>query len=751
MPKRTSLGNLTQESILEFMRRPDYTPLTSNEIAAAFELRGGGRKALAQLLHRMIISGDIVLIRKARYSLGAPADLVTGRIELRRSGDGYLDATATTPAVRVDKTSLGTALPGDLVTVRLEPSHPHAPEPYRTGTVIRIIERARRVVVGTLRTTGRFLYVVPLDPAYQQDFYVPDAQGAAVNDRVVIQFTNWENRHVNPEAEIIEVIGPADNPSLDTLAIMRQFNLPEGFPEDVMREAEQSAGRLGTPGKRLDLRGKFIFTVDPATAKDFDDALSLEYDGEGRRVLGVHIADVSHFVTRGGVLDRDAQGRGNSVYLPDKVVPMLPEELSNGLCSLKPGQDRLAFSVFMTFDNAGRMVVSRFAKSIIRSRLRLTYEQALTVIQTAEGMRCRVENVTADTVTLIRSVCDLAMQMRSRRFAEHALDLDMPENQIVIGPDGTIVDIRPVVNDVSHQMIEECMVAANEAVAHELTKRGLRILHRLHEPPSEERIDDLTVELRGMGYQPGNLKHRRSLAEFLKRIRSTPLAHCAQTSVLRSMKRALYSAEKGGHFGLAKAHYSHFTSPIRRYPDLIVHRILQASLEGKGTPYGFEDLKRLAQHTSDTEQNAQEAERELVEIKKYRFMEQQLKTRSAQVYDAVVVRVMNFGLFVELESLDIQGLVHISTLSDSFVHFDPTMHALRAGQKVYKLGAHVKVRVAKVDFDKRRLDFVLQEAKPSTVKPPNHHGQAGRGAPGARQEAQRGRTRRGRGRAKQGQ
>ena len=712
MPKRATLNSLTHETVLEFMRRPDYAPMTASELAGALQLRGGGRKALAQLLHRMVIAGDIVLIRKIRYSLGAPADLVTGRVECRRSGDGSLVATDTTPAVRIEKANLDTALPGDLVTVRLDPAHPDGGEPFRVGKVIRIVERAKRVVVGTLRSTGKFLYVVPLDPAYQHDFYVPDAQGAKVDDRVVIQFTNWENKHVNPEAEIIEVIGPADNPSLDTLTIMRQYELPSEFAEEVMREAERSAGRLGSPGKRLDLRERFIFTVDPATAKDFDDALSLERDERNRRVLGVHIADVSHFVTRGSVLDRDAQQRGNSTYLPDKVVPMLPEELSNGLCSLKPGQDRLAFSVFMTFDDEGRMVSSRFAKSIIRSQLRLTYEQALVVIETPTGMQSREAIVSAEAGELIREICDLAMQLRAGRFAQYALDLDMPENQVVIGPDGTIVDIRPVVNDVSHQMIEECMVAANEAVAQELTNRGLKIMHRLHEPPSEERIDELAVDLRGMSYQPGNLKQRRNLAEFLKRIRNTPLAHCAQMAVLRSMKRAIYSADAGGHFGLAKTHYSHFTSPIRRYPDLVVHRILQAALEGKPTPYPAAELKGLAQHCSDTEQNSAEAERDLVEIKKYRFLEQQLKTNDLHVYEAVVVRVMNFGLFVELETLDIQGLVHISTLSDSFVHFDAGLHALRAGREVYNLGARVKVRVVRVDFDKRRLDFVLAAGKP---------------------------------------
>ena len=348
MPKQESQSTVTHETILEFFQRPEYAPMTLGEVSDALHLRGGARKALVSLLHKMVMNGEIVLIRKNRYSLGAPADLVTGRLEVKRSGEGYLTNLEGELNVRIERGQLSTALPGDKVVVRLEPLRTGMAEWQRHGVVIRVLERGTRVVVGTLKSTGRFLYVVPMDPSYQQDFYVSEVKGAQINDRVVIQFTNWENRHVNPEAEIIEVIGPADNPSLDTLAIMRQYGLPEAFPVEVMREAGASASRLSQPGLRLDLRDHFIFTVDPATAKDFDDALSLERDEEGRRVLGVHIADVCHFVARGNALDREAVERGNSVYLPDKVIPMLPEELSNGLCSLKPDQDRLAFSAFMT-------------------------------------------------------------------------------------------------------------------------------------------------------------------------------------------------------------------------------------------------------------------------------------------------------------------------------------------------------------------------------------------------------------------
>ncbi len=731
MGKRRAGQQVEHEAVMELFRKPGYTPMTAPEIAEAMKIGGAGRRALAQLLQQMVANGEIVMIRKTRYTLGAPADLVTGRIEIKRSGAGYLTESGQSFGVAIERGEIGTALPGDLVVVRLAPPRPGAPEWQRYGSVIRIVERAKRVVVGTLRSTGRFLYVVPMDPSYQQDFYVPDAAGAQLEDRVVIQFTNWENRHVNPEAEIIEVIGPADNPSLDTLAVMRNYDLPLEFPGEVMAEAERAAGRMEETARRLDLRKKFIFTVDPATARDFDDALSLERDEQGLRVLGVHIADVCHFVRPGSALDNEAAKRGNSVYLPDKVIPMLPEELSNGLCSLKPGQDRLAFSVFMTFDETGRLVSSRFERSIIHSKLRLTYEQALQVLQCPVGMRCKVDGVGEDVMSLIRAVCELAMTLRQRRMQQYALDIDLPESQIVIGKDGMIEDIRPVVNDISHQMIEECMVAANEAVDRELSGRGIRLIHRLHEPPMEDKLELLREELRDMGYQPGDLRQRSNLMQFVQRIRNTPLAHSAQMAILRSMKRAIYSARDGGHFGLAKKYYAHFTSPIRRYPDLVIHRLLASALERRTTPYRLEELDRLSLHCSDTERSAEQAERDLLEIKKYRFLAQQLEQAKPQEYEAVVVKVANFGLFIELDDLDVQGLVHVSTLSEHFVRFDPGAHALRVGKEVFKVGTRLRVLPTRVDFDKRKIDFAPVRPKSAEVR------KRGGGAAGHRRRRQR--------------
>lgn len=719
--------------VLQVLQKSSRQPLKELQIAEQLGLRGGARKRLRLLLNTLVRAGEIVRIRHDHYSLGESADLVTGTMDVLRSGDGFVSPLDGSPDLFVSRVNLGTALPHDRVVVRLDSGQP-APMPgmRRTGKVIRILERSKRALTGTLKATQNFHYVVPIDPAYTHDFYVPDPKGAKVNDRVVIQFTEWQNRHVNPEAEIIEVIGPESNPSLDTLAVIRHYALPEAFPPTVIREAEASPALMEKPGPgRRDLRDRLIFTIDPATARDYDDALSLDTDSRGRRVLGVHIADVAHFVRTGSALDAEARRRGNSVYLPDKVLPMLPEQLSNGLCSLRPNEDRLAFSVFITFNGQGVPVHSEFCRSVIHSRLRLNYEQALAALESGLAGSTTgfpPAGMSAEALAALGSIHELARQMRARRFAQFALDLDIPEYEVMMGPDGMIMDIRQNVNDVSHQLIEECMVAANEAVDRELSTRGYELLHRVHEPPTPQKIEMLAAQLTEMGFKPGDLSKRKVMTAFLKSARGHPLEYDVKLAVLKSMKRALYSPESLGHFGLAKRFYAHFTSPIRRYPDLVVHRILAAEMVRRRNPYGSAELKMLGAHCSDTEQVADAAEKTLLEIKKYRFLEQQLKLSSVGgsasgekkplVYDAIVVRVKNFGMFVELTCLQIQGLIHVSTISRGFVRYDARREVLRDGSTAYAVGTRVKVFVTRVDFDKRQIDFALADSKPAPATLP---------------------------------
>ena len=495
---------------------------------------------------------------------------------------------------------------------------------------------------------------------------------------------------------------PGKTPREDTAAVMKFYHLPKAFPLAVLAEAKRCRERLSSPGNRLDLRKKFIFTCDPVTARDYDDAISLESGRGGTRVLGVHIADVSHFVTPGSALDREAYKRSTSVYFADRVVPMLPEELSNGVCSLVPGEDRLAFSVFMTFDRNGEMVKREFAKSVIRSKARFTYEQVMTVISGGEA-----KGVGRRELKTIRAVHELAHQLRERRFAAGALDLEVSESEIMLDGEGEMTGIVTRPYDESHQMIEECMVAANEAVAKELWTKGIKILSRLHEPPDPEKLIMLRNELRGLGVKMGNIENPKVFASFLKSIKKNPLYPMIAVMILRSMKKAVYDGSSIGHYGLAKKYYAHFTSPIRRYPDLTLHRQLSAYLEKGACRVPPQTLAKWAKHTSEAELTAAEAERSLLEIKKYRLLEAQVSSRQILDYDAVVVKCAPVGCFVEIPELAVSGLVHISLLSHSYVRFNESDRSLSApGGRSWRIGDRMKVRVARVDFRQRRIDFV---------------------------------------------
>ena len=701
-----------------FARDPEKT-WQPKEICTALEFRGKQIKKLQGTLRRMVVDGEIVELRPGIFGLGKPADLVTGKMRMIRSGAGLVLDNATGATVWVGSDDLGTALPDDIVTVRTDPASP-GQEPR--GKVIRIVERSPRDIVGTLSTTGKFLCVVPLNPVYRLDFYVPDAKGAKEGDRVVLRLADWKNRHVAPEGEIVDVIGPADQPSLDTEVVMRQFDLSAEFPAEVLQEAEAVAVRAQRPGKRDDLRGEYIVTIDPVRARDFDDAVSLTLDAQGRRVLGVHIADVSHFVRPEGALDKEAMSRGTSVYLVDKVIPMLPEQLSNGECSLRPDVDRLTFSAFLTFDDHARMVARRFAKTIIHSRQRLTYEQAMSIMmgRTPEGLAAVPEM----TRELLAKVRELARQLRQRRFADAALDLEVPESEVLIGPDGRMTGIRTVPHDESHQLIEECMVAANEAVATELESRGIRILARLHEAPDKDKLAELRANLLQLGVKSGDLSEPRRMAQFIAETAGHPLAAHLHTMVLRSMKRAVYSAEASGHFGLAKKHYAHFTSPIRRYPDLVLHRQLAGLLTGEKGGGGIlptDYLKRTAAHCTAREQLADESSRALIEIKKFRFLQQQLDDEKPVVYDAVVSKVTNFGLFVDVFDVQVTGMIHISMISTNFVRHNSANDSLSVGNEIYRVGTKLKVHVARIDFNQRRADFALVRGS-ATSAPQNKLG-----------------------------
>src|SRR5437868_6639701 len=574
-----------REQILSLLSRKDYRPLNKVEIAGKIGVSGRARVALRKTLRDLERAGEIARIRKDRYVLPAEADLVTGKLSVHPAGYGFLTSEKPgEPDIFIAAENVGTAMHGDRVIARISPEPPAGRiKGRREGRVIRILERAHETVVGTLQRSRNFYYVVPDDPRFVHDIYVrpvaveEDRQsrtGATVGDKVVVRLDDWQSRHVNPEGEIIEVLGPASAPGVDVLSIVRKYHLPTEFPREVLQQAEripETIEALQLAG-RDDLRDQFIVTIDPDDARDFDDAIHVEKLSNGGWQLGVHIADVAAYVEPGSALDREARRRGNSVYLPDRVIPMLPERLSNGVCSLKPEVDRLTHSVFIQFDKRGAAKSARFTRTVIRSAHRLTYKEAYAILMSPPSDRLGER---------LHLAWELGALLRRKRFEHGALDLDFPEVKVWVDTHGQPTRLERVENDESHQLIEEFMLAANEAVARELKKRAIPTIYRVHENPDSEKLGEYREFALSFGYQVGDLTNRAELQRLLAEIGGKPEEQALKVGLLKSLKRASYDPQPLGHYGLAKTNYLHFTSPIRRYADLVVHRAL-----GTDAPWG---------------------------------------------------------------------------------------------------------------------------------------------------------------------
>ncbi len=505
-----------REQILALLSRKDYRPLNKIEIANKLGVSGRARVALRGTLRDLERAGEIARIRKDRYVLPAEADLVTGKLSLHPVGYGFLTSEKPgEPDVFIAAENVGTAMHRDRVVARISLEPPAGRiKGRREGRVIRILERAHDTIVGTLQQSRNFYFVVPDDPRFVHDIYVrpvaavqEDRQSeteATVGDKVVVRLDDWQSRHVNPEGEIIEVLGPASAPGVDVLSIIRKYHLPTEFPSDVLEQAERIPERVEAQqiAGREDLRNQFIVTIDPDDARDFDDAINVEKLANGGWQLGVHIADVAAYVEPGSALDREARLRGNSVYLPDRVIPMLPERLSNGVCSLKPEVDRLTHSVFIQFDKRGVAKSARFARSVIRSAHRLTYKQAYAILNSPPRDRL------AERLHL---AWELAALLRRKRFEHGALDLDFPEVKVWVDTQGKPVRLERVENDQSHQLIEEFMLVANEAEARELKKRAIPTVYRVHENPDPEKLGEYREFVLSFGYKVGDLTHRAEL------------------------------------------------------------------------------------------------------------------------------------------------------------------------------------------------------------------------------------------------
>jgi ribonuclease R len=702
-------GRTIREKVLALLRAPDYRPLDRNEIAQKLGAKGRDlvnvRKTLRELEH----AGEIVRIRKNRYVLPSEADLVTGKLSIHQAGFGFLaQEKSAEPDIFIAAENTGTAMNGDRVVVRISRDVPQRRAKGRgqriEGRVIRILERARDTIVGTLQRSKNFYYVVPDDPRIVHDVYVqlPSDRSTAVGDKVVVRLEDWQSRHVNPEGEIVEVLGRSGAPGVDMLSIIRKYSLPTDFPKAVLEEANripQSVEQQMIEG-REDLRDKFIVTIDPDDARDFDDAIDVDQTENGWQ-LGVHIADVSAYVTPGNALDHEARRRGNSVYLPDRVIPMLPERLSNGVCSLNPGVDRLTFSTFIEFDKSGRAKNARFARTVIRSAKRLTYKEAYAILKSEP---------TGELSRRLHTAWELASLLRRKRFDHGSLDLDFPEVKVYVDQNGKPTRLDRVENDESHQLIEEFMLAANEAVARELRHRSIPTIYRVHEDPDPEKLGEYREFILSFGYRVGDLSHRKEVQRFLASIRGKPEEQALKIGLLKSLKRARYAAQPLGHYGLAKANYLHFTSPIRRYADLVVHRTLAEWNLSRRSKIDIGTLESLADHISDTERNAADAEIESVRLKKLQFFQQQLEERNPQVFRAAIMDVRNFGLVVELPDALVTGVVHVSALGDDFYRFDAAQRRLvgRRTNKRYKIGDEIRVFVARVDTFKQQIDFAIE-------------------------------------------
>lgn len=733
-----------RQKIQTLLAAPNYRPLRRSELAGKLRLTAAERRDYRRVLDEMVKKGEVVRVRTDRFVLSQDADLVVGRIEFNERGFAFLRPEAPAVAavdnrgrayqaqpqadIYVGAEDTWIALHGDKVVVRLNRERMKfkaADKP--SGRVIRILERASETIVGTLQKSRNFHYVIPDDPRMPHDVYVKPTMNAQVGDKVVVKLAEWKSRHVNPEGEIVEVLGKATAPGVDIVAIIRKYHLPVRHTEQTMAEAERIPERIAPTeyAKRLDLRGKFIVTIDPDDAKDFDDAVNVDELPDGGWRLGVHIADVSHYVQPDSSLDREARARGNSVYLVDRVLPMLPEKLSNNMCSLRPNEDRLTQSVFIEFTSKLVVRKTEFALSVIRSRQRLTYKEAFARLQSGveaavpAAKRGASETDAATTkgsdelTRELKKMWRLASHLRRQRFSHGSLNLEFPEVKVRLDKNGKPTHIEKVYYDISHQLIEEFMLAANEAVAKHICQLQVPCIYRIHEDPDLEKLRDFRDYAQSFGYKVGDVAHRQELQKLLKQVEGKPEEYAINLNLLRSLKQARYSPNPAGHYGLAKKFYTHFTSPIRRYADLVVHRtLLTLMLRGraeheKARRYSVGELAKIAEHVSTTERVAAEAESESVELKKLEYFQQQLESRKLAVTEAVVCTVRNFGIFVELPESLVQGLVHISTLEDDFYTYDEKRERLvgKRTKRVIQIGDKLNVQVERVDVFKRQIDF----------------------------------------------
>ncbi|GAA5122699.1 ribonuclease R [Luteolibacter yonseiensis] len=726
-------GKNLRDSILDAFRSANGNPLSKSQLSRGLKLPGTRIAELRSTLDTLVKEGQLKEGKKNTYLLpSAPKDQLTGTLKFHPKGHAYFFPDLTDEQnlasgidftlhsrIFIDRRHTATSLDGDRVGVSIIKA---VPRPFRTrsefssdeademkGRVVEIIERRSGKLVGTYRKKGGFGWIDCDDKAIEGRVDVIGDTTAMPGQLVVVVLEEWIDRNNDPRGRIVEVLGWPGDPGVDIISVIHRHGLRTSFPDAVLAEARAvpEAPEPEEIARRKDWRDKLVITIDPADAKDHDDAIWLKKHAKGW-TLAVHIADVSHYIKPGSPMDQEAIERGNSTYLVDRVLPMLPTELSNGICSLKPDVDRLTKCALLEISHGGEITRAKFIDAVIHSRAKLSYEQAQAILDGKPAP----EGSDPQLAGLVKEGWNLASAMRKRRFENGALDLEMPEIKVRLDDQGRASTAEPVVHTESHQLVEECMLAANEAVAKILKVRMKPAIYRIHDDPDPSRLKDFTETAKQHGYRPGDLTNRDHIQKLLDESKGSPEEHVIKLGLLKSLKRAAYSAEPVGHYGLAKQDYCHFTSPIRRYADLIVHRALQPLLENAPKPHdrtpSFAELQEISRHISDTERKSSDAESETKQIKLMEYLDRVSKSDDPPLFDGLITDVRPMGLMVEIPDMGVRGVVKREDLPPGRWFFEAHRKAwVSTDGKVVQLGMRIPLRVTNIDFDKRFVDFAV--------------------------------------------
>lgn len=701
-----------KQTLLSFMREEAYRPMDIQELVAVFDINPDEYKSFKKVLKSMEKEGLIVRTKKDKFGVPERLGLVSGKLEVHQKGFGFLIPDAEGEKdVFIPSSSMNGAMNGDRVLVQITREDINGKK--REGEVQEVLDRANKKIIGVYEDSRNFGFVVPEDSRLNQDIFISkkDRNGATEGDLVICEVVKWADKRRSPEGIVKEVLGKKGDRGLDILTIIKKYGLPEEFPDKVLNYAENIEEEIPEKeyARRVDLRNLRMVTIDGEDAKDLDDAVSIERLDNGKFRLGVHIADVSHYVKEKNPLDREALKRGTSVYLIDRVIPMLPKKLSNGICSLNPKVDRLALSCFMIIDSKGKVIQHEIEETVIKTSERMTYTDVTKILENNDEELIKRYDYLVDDFKAMEELCNI---LRTKRMRRGAIDFNFEESKIILNDLGKPIDIKPYDRAIANRIIEEFMLVCNETIAEHMYWTNLPFVYRIHEEPDEEKLEKFKEFIYNLGYvvRWGQETHPRALQDILDKVKGKKEETVVSTLLLRSMMQAKYSPECVGHFGLAAKYYCHFTSPIRRYPDLQIHRIIKEQINGKIDEKRSARLSNIVEiaskQSSEMERLAQEAEREVDDLKKAEYMQE----RIGEEFSGIISSVTSFGLFAELPNT-IEGLIHITALDDDYYIYDEA-HLCLIGErtkKVYRLGDEVKVRCTRVDIDNREIYFDLVE------------------------------------------